>query len=161
MLVTEWIDGVPPRELPPSRRQELAKRAVRCLAMQLMTEGFIHCDPHEGNLLALPDGTLALLDFGLMAQMRTDHQEAMVRDPWEPATPHASPRRATHAAPGHSLPGHSLRARTCSVGPRRAQHHGRELPRARGHLPWHGGARRLKGRPAPPRAPATAPDLTL
>jgi len=77
VLVTEWIDGVPPRALPPSERQELAKTAVRCLAMQLMTDGFIHCDPHEGNLLALDDGKVALLDFGLMAQMRTDHQEAM------------------------------------------------------------------------------------
>ena len=45
--------------------------------MQLMSDGFIHCDPHEGNLLGLPDGRVALLDFGLMAQMRTDHQEAM------------------------------------------------------------------------------------
>jgi len=77
VLVTEWIDGVPPRELPTSERQDLAKTAVRCLAMMLMTEGFIHCDPHEGNLLSLPDGRVALLDFGLMAQMRSDHQEAM------------------------------------------------------------------------------------
>lgn len=38
--------------------------------MQLMTEGFIHCDPHEGNLLSLEDGRLALLDYGLMAQDR-------------------------------------------------------------------------------------------
>ena len=42
--------------------------------MQLMSSGFVHCDPHEGNLLGLPDGRVALLDFGLMAQMRTDHQ---------------------------------------------------------------------------------------
>ena len=77
VLVTEWLDGVPPRELAATDRQSLAKTAVRCLAMQLMTDGFIHCDPHEGNLLALRDGRVALLDFGLMAQMRTDHQEAM------------------------------------------------------------------------------------
>ena len=77
VLVTEWIEGVPPRDLPPKERQDLAKRAVRSLAMQLMTDGFIHCDPHEGNLLSLPDGRVALLDFGLMAQMRVDHQEAM------------------------------------------------------------------------------------
>lgn len=77
VLVTDWIHGVPPRELEPAARQNLAKKAVRCLAMQLMTDGFIHCDPHEGNLLALPNGTVALLDFGLMAQMREDHQEAM------------------------------------------------------------------------------------
>ena len=53
VLVTEWIDGTPPRDLPPVERQALARTAVRCLAMQLMTAGFIHCDPHEGNLLAL------------------------------------------------------------------------------------------------------------
>ena len=77
VLVTEWIDGVPPRDLEANARQALAKTAVRCLAMQLMTDGFIHCDPHEGNLLALPDGRVALLDFGLMASMQTNHQEAM------------------------------------------------------------------------------------
>ena len=60
VLVTEWINGQPPRDLPPSERQNLAKVAVRCLAMQLMTDGFIHCDPHEGNLLALPDGKVRL-----------------------------------------------------------------------------------------------------
>jgi len=77
VLTTEWIDGVPPRDLEPLQRQALAKTAIKCLAMQLMTDGFIHCDPHEGNLIALPDGRVALIDFGLMAQMRTDHQEAM------------------------------------------------------------------------------------
>ena len=77
VLVTEWMDGVPPRELPPTARAALASTAVRCLAMQLMTHGFIHCDPHEGNLLALRDGRVALIDFGLMAQMRLDHMEAM------------------------------------------------------------------------------------
>ena len=30
---------------------------VRCLAMQLMSDGFIHCDPHEGNLLGLQPAT--------------------------------------------------------------------------------------------------------
>ena len=56
--------------MPISRAQALARTAVRCLAMQLMTGGFIHCDPHEGNLLATKDGKVALLDFGLMAQAR-------------------------------------------------------------------------------------------
>ena len=59
----QWIDGTPPRDLAPTERQRLARIAVRCLAMQLMTDGFIHCDPHEGNLLALRDGRVALLDF--------------------------------------------------------------------------------------------------
>ena len=77
VLVTHWIDGTPPRQLSAERRKQLARTAVRCLAMQLMSDGFVHCDPHEGNLLGLADGRVALLDFGLMAQMRCDHQEAM------------------------------------------------------------------------------------
>ena len=49
VLVTQWIDGVPPRDLASEDRARLASVAVRCLAMQLMTDGFIHCDPHEGK----------------------------------------------------------------------------------------------------------------
>ena len=33
------------------------------------TQGFIHCDPHEGNLIALPNGKVALIDFGLFYRM--------------------------------------------------------------------------------------------
>lgn len=77
VLVTEWVEGVRPRELSARRRQALARTAVECLAMQLMGEGFVHCDPHEGNWLGLADGRVALLDFGLMAQMQMNHQEAM------------------------------------------------------------------------------------
>lgn len=77
VLVTAWVDGTPPRDLEPRRRQQFARTAVSCLTMQLMTEGFIHCDPHEGNWLVLPDDRIALLDFGLVAQMDRTHQESM------------------------------------------------------------------------------------
>ena len=42
VLVTEWLDGTAPRNLAAEKRCELAQRAVKCLAMQLMTDGFIH-----------------------------------------------------------------------------------------------------------------------
>jgi predicted unusual protein kinase regulating ubiquinone biosynthesis (AarF/ABC1/UbiB family) len=34
-----------------------------------LEHGFFHADPHPGNLLAMPDGRLAYLDFGMMSQM--------------------------------------------------------------------------------------------
>ena len=77
VLVTEWLDGQAPRDLDPAKRCSLAQRAVKCLAMQLMTDGYLHCDPHEGNLLYLNETHTGLIDFGLMATMRSDHQEAM------------------------------------------------------------------------------------
>ena len=42
----------------PHPAPHLHPTQVRCLAMQLMSDGFIHCDPHEGNLLGLQPVTL-------------------------------------------------------------------------------------------------------
>jgi predicted unusual protein kinase regulating ubiquinone biosynthesis (AarF/ABC1/UbiB family) len=36
---------------------------------QLLETGFFHADPHPGNLLVTQDGRLALIDFGLMADV--------------------------------------------------------------------------------------------
>ena len=36
---------------------------------QLLETGFFHADPHPGNLLVTGDGRLALIDFGLMADV--------------------------------------------------------------------------------------------
>ena len=91
VLVTHWIDGTPPRELAPARRCELARTAVRCLAMQLMSDGFIHCDPHEGNLLGLPDGRRAPRPLGFTP-------------PMPPISP-IPPIPPTHASHPHLPPG--------------------------------------------------------
>jgi len=40
--------------------------AMDCYMMQLLETGFLHADPHPGNLIRKDDGTLAILDFGLM-----------------------------------------------------------------------------------------------
>jgi aarF domain-containing kinase len=49
---------------------------------QLLEIGFIHGDPHPGNLLKIvsgPDtGKLCLLDFGLVAEIPGEDREAMV-----------------------------------------------------------------------------------
>ena len=88
VLVTEWVDGVPPRELEDGPRKDLARTAVSFLAMQLMTAGFIHCDPHEGNLLGLPDGRRAPRPLG-----------------FTPPMPPIPPIPPTHAPHPHLPPG--------------------------------------------------------
>lgn len=40
--------------------------AMNCYLVQLLESGFLHADPHPGNLLKTPDGRLCVLDFGLM-----------------------------------------------------------------------------------------------
>jgi predicted unusual protein kinase regulating ubiquinone biosynthesis (AarF/ABC1/UbiB family) len=42
---------------------------VQCSLRQLLEHGFFHADPHPGNLLAMPDGRLAYLDFGMMSHV--------------------------------------------------------------------------------------------
>ena len=37
--------------------------------VQLLETGFFHADPHPGNLLVNQAGQLALIDFGLMADV--------------------------------------------------------------------------------------------
>ena len=43
---------------------------VQCSLRQLLEHGFFHADPHPGNLLAMPDGRLAYLDFGMMSNIK-------------------------------------------------------------------------------------------
>lgn len=37
---------------------------------QLLETGFLHADPHPGNLMRTPDGKIVILDFGLMTEVR-------------------------------------------------------------------------------------------
>lgn len=48
---------------------EALRRGWRCvsvllLLLQVLEHGCFNCDPHPGNLMLMPDGRLALIDFG-------------------------------------------------------------------------------------------------
>lgn len=77
VLTTSWLNGRKPRDLTASEKLRMVNLAAPCLSLQLMDAGFVHCDPHEGNMMLLEDGRLGLIDFGLVAQMTNIHQESM------------------------------------------------------------------------------------
>ncbi|CAE7318086.1 unnamed protein product [Symbiodinium sp. CCMP2456] len=77
VLTTTWLHGRKPRDLSAQQKLRLVNLAGPCLSLQLMDAGFVHCDPHEGNMMLLDDGRLGLIDFGLVAQMTAVHQESM------------------------------------------------------------------------------------
>jgi predicted unusual protein kinase regulating ubiquinone biosynthesis (AarF/ABC1/UbiB family) len=52
---------------------------VNCSLQQLLEHGFFHADPHPGNLLALPDGRLAYLDFGMMSNVSRESRTGLIR----------------------------------------------------------------------------------
>jgi ubiquinone biosynthesis protein len=47
-------------------RQELAQRATRVMAKMVFEDGFFHADPHPGNFFIEPDGTIGVIDFGMV-----------------------------------------------------------------------------------------------
>ncbi|GIP40467.1 ABC transporter [Paenibacillus sp. J31TS4] len=46
-----------------------AERLVNVILRQVFVDGAFHADPHPGNVLVLPDGTLAFVDFGLVGRL--------------------------------------------------------------------------------------------
>jgi predicted unusual protein kinase regulating ubiquinone biosynthesis (AarF/ABC1/UbiB family) len=52
---------------------------VNCSLQQLLEHGFFHADPHPGNLLALQDGRLAYLDFGMMSEVTRESRTGLIQ----------------------------------------------------------------------------------
>jgi aarF domain-containing kinase len=71
VLVTEYIEGA--RLLDTAAREQmtrdatgLAQRLADAYGHQILVDGLFQADPHPGNILILPGGRIALLDFGLV-----------------------------------------------------------------------------------------------
>ena len=75
VLTMEWIEGTKLTNIDKLTRQgidatHLIEVGVQCSLRQLLEHGFFHADPHPGNLLAMADGKLAYLDFGMMSEVK-------------------------------------------------------------------------------------------
>lgn len=60
------------------RLLDLVSKGVEASLVQLLETGFLHADPHPGNLRYTTSGQIGFLDFGLMCQMERKHQLAML-----------------------------------------------------------------------------------
>jgi aarF domain-containing kinase len=74
VLTMAWVDGVRLDDQPGLEAQGTDKRAVaallqRLFASMIFLHGFVHCDPHPGNILVTPTGQLALLDHGIYRRL--------------------------------------------------------------------------------------------
>merc|ERR1719400_2542639 len=79
VLVTEWIEGAKLAASPASVINRLIPVGVECFLIQLLDTGFFHADPHPGNLLVTTEGKLALIDFGLMADVPIQDTKTMTK----------------------------------------------------------------------------------
>ncbi|MEW5317369.1 MAG: hypothetical protein WDW38_008671 [Sanguina aurantia] len=82
VLTMEWITGVKLTTLSKPEIRDLIKVGQEAFLTQLLQIGFIHGDPHPGNLLKVTEGPnagkLALLDFGLVAEIPPPDRAAMI-----------------------------------------------------------------------------------
>ncbi len=84
VLTMEWIDGVKLTNIKAVKElgidpDEMIKVGVNCSLQQLLEHGFFHADPHPGNLLALNDGRLCYLDFGMMSEVSRDSRTGLIQ----------------------------------------------------------------------------------
>ncbi|MFM9089168.1 MAG: ABC1 kinase family protein, partial [Cyanobium sp.] len=84
VLTMEWIDGVKLTNLDAVKGigidpDEMVTIGVNCSLQQLLEHGFFHADPHPGNLLALADGRLAYLDFGMMSTVTREARTGLIQ----------------------------------------------------------------------------------
>ena len=70
VLTSAWVEGEKLSESRAADLGSLVTTALNCYLIQLLETGFLHADPHPGNLLRTPDGKLCVLDFGLMTEVR-------------------------------------------------------------------------------------------
>ncbi|EKV00867.1 putative unusual protein kinase [Leptolyngbya sp. PCC 7375] len=83
VLTLEWIDGIKLTDIERVQAagldsDDLVGIGVASGLRQLLEFGFFHADPHPGNLFAMPNGTMAYIDFGMMDQLNQDMKETLV-----------------------------------------------------------------------------------
>ena len=77
VLTMEYLDGVAIDNLEGVEKlgidpKSLVRELLRAWILTAIHNGIFHADIHAGNLLALPDGRLGMLDWGIVAQLDKD-----------------------------------------------------------------------------------------
>ncbi len=81
LLVMEYVGGQNLRSLDPRTLPDpatLARNGLRATVRQIFEAGFFHADPHPGNMLISADGTLNLLDWGMVGRLTERDRDEMV-----------------------------------------------------------------------------------
>jgi len=79
VLVTEFVKGSHLNALTQKEGLAMTRMAVEACTASLVLTGFVHADPHEGNLMLDEDGHVVFLDFGLMSDVEDTIMEAFAQ----------------------------------------------------------------------------------
>ncbi|MFC7319423.1 ABC1 kinase family protein [Halobacillus campisalis] len=75
VLVMEWIEGEKITDLNFMKRHGIERERIAKILFDLCVEQFLfagmfHSDPHPGNLMLKPDGTVVIIDFGMVGEIK-------------------------------------------------------------------------------------------
>ncbi len=84
VLTMEFITGTKITSISPLKQIEndlspLVDELIDAYLKQLITDGFVHADPHPGNVQLTDDNKIALLDLGMVARFTPNMQEKLLR----------------------------------------------------------------------------------
>lgn len=84
VLTMEFIEGTNLGKLSPLIRTErdlgpLAERLLEAYLDQAFVHGFVHADPHPGNVLLTDDGKLGIVDLGMVTLLPRDMRQRLLR----------------------------------------------------------------------------------
>lgn len=75
VLVMEWIEGSKITDLHYLNKHdisvhEIARTLFDFYIDQFLSNGYFHADPHAGNILVQQNGTIVIIDFGMIGEIR-------------------------------------------------------------------------------------------
>ena len=84
VLTMEFIDGQKITSISPLKKLEndlspLVNELVDGYLKQIITDGFVHADPHPGNIQITRNNQIALIDLGMVAKLTPHIQEDILQ----------------------------------------------------------------------------------
>jgi ubiquinone biosynthesis protein len=84
VLTMEEVNGIKINDLDALDvagidRKKLARNCAHIALEQVLKHGFFHADPHPGNFFIYPNGTIGLIDFGMVGRLDDRLRESLVR----------------------------------------------------------------------------------
>lgn len=84
VLVMERVGGIKIDDVEALRAAghdlvRLAENLTRFFIQSILADGFYHADPHPGNFLILPDGRIAVIDYGRVGRLGRHDQLLLAR----------------------------------------------------------------------------------
>ncbi len=84
VLTMEFLEGKKITSISPIKKLEndlspLADELVEAYLKQIVVDGFVHADPHPGNVHITRDNFIALIDLGMVAKFTAEMQDNLLQ----------------------------------------------------------------------------------